>query len=291
MRLNTRNIIFVAAGVVVMAVLIFLGTRDTAAPDADATQTAAVSGPLFPGIAPEDVVRFEIRGFEQTPDPADPTPTPTATPLPDAPPVDMGPIDPGEVIMTQSEGGVWTIDEATNSTDRETDQLIVVGTVANVLDLEFADQFSLSNTESTLANFGLENPSYEIIIATADTEQTLTLGSLNPGGRRYYALLNDDQDTIPLVATDILDNVVDYTLEPPYVPAPTDTPTPLPTANPFSEVEQTATADALMQQMMTAQAESAPTETPVGPVGPVPSTDEEATEEAVAEPEATEEID
>ncbi len=290
MRLNTRNIVLVLVGVAVMAALIFFGTRDADAPAEEATETAAESGPLFPEIAAEDVVRFEVRGFEQEPDPDDPTPTPTATPFPDAPPTEPPAMDPGEVVLTKDDEDIWTIEEATNSTDRETDQLIVVGTIANVAGLEYADRFSINDTESTLENFGLVEPSYEIILETADTTQTLTLGNTNPGGRRFYAQLDGDDETIYLVATDILNNVVNYTLEPPYVPAPTDTPTPLPTANPFSEVEQTATADAMIQEMMTAQAESAPTETPLGPA-PAPSNDDdEATEEVTEEVEATEEM-
>lgn len=48
--------------------------------------------------------------------------------------------------------------------------------------------------------------------------------------------------TIYLVPKDVVDALINYIISPPYLPLPTSTPTLLPTANPFSEVEQTATA-------------------------------------------------
>jgi hypothetical protein len=306
MRINGRNLIFIAIGLIVMVALIVLGTRDANAPDGngDPTETAAQIGPLFPDLSEENVVRFEIRGFEREPeevDPEEPTATPTPTPLPDVE-VETGPIDPGEVIMTKDDENIWTIEEATNSTDREPDQLIIVGAMSLVVGLEYDDRFSLEETGGALEDFGLDDPAYEIVLSDGETDATLTLGDTNPAGQRYYATLNDDTDTVYLVTTSILNNIVDYTLEPPYVPAPTATPTPFPTANPFSEVEQTATAEVELGATATAEAEFMATieaASATEDVGPAPadgdtSDEDEANEEADAdadEDEATEEAD
>jgi hypothetical protein len=50
------------------------------------------------------------------------------------------------------------------------------------------------------------------------------------------------QQTVYVVAKDVVDNLIRLIQQPPYLALPTATNTPLPTANPFSEVDQTATA-------------------------------------------------
>ncbi|MDX2136605.1 MAG: DUF4340 domain-containing protein [Chloroflexota bacterium] len=57
------------------------------------------------------------------------------------------------------------------------------------------------------------------------------------------ALVNfTGQQTVYVVAKDVVDNLIRLIQQPPYLALPTATNTPLPTANPFSEVDQTATA-------------------------------------------------
>jgi hypothetical protein len=260
MRFNARNLILLLVGAGVAGALIFFGTRDPGDATAPATETAAQPGPLFPQVNTEDVTRFEIRSLAQT------SATEEATP-PDS---DDDAPQPSLVVMQRDEEGIWTITEATNSTDRDADQMIIVGTVGNVVGLQYADSFSVEEAAADLSDFGLSEPAYEIVISDDEADYKLMLGAKNPGGRRYYVQQSDDTDTVYLAPADILDNVVNYIAQPPYIPPPTATPTPFPTANPYSEVEQTATAQAASEATATAQAEAAD----LGPEAPATETDD-----------------
>lgn len=261
MRLNTRNLIGIVAVLLVMGAMLYLGTR----PDMDeATETpeaADVSGPLFADLDEEAVDRFEVRR------------------LPDLTAADeaegdeeAAPIEPPYVVMTRDEEALWHIDEATHSTDREADQMMVTGSASLMAGLSYAEQFASDD----IGTFGLDAPQAEIVLGAGEDAVTLRIGDKNPGGTRYYVQLADDTEAVYMVVSDIIDNVLAYADTPPYVPAPTATPTPFPTANPYSEVEQTATAQVELD--MTATAEAIPTATPTPePVGPQPDneTDDE----------------
>jgi len=207
--------------------------------------------------------------------------------------------DPARVVIRRDADNFWQITEATNATERGVDQATVTGVVGIVATLAYNDSFSLEEAGRTLADYGLEEPQYEIVLATSDAEYHIYLGNKNPGETRYYARLNDDADTVYLVASDIADNVVRYIDQPPYVPAPTPTATATATPNPYSEVEMTQTAQAQFDATATAFAEMA-TSTPsaVGPEAPegvteeplAPVTTEEAEEATEEAEEATEAV-
>ncbi|MEO0560755.1 MAG: DUF4340 domain-containing protein [Chloroflexota bacterium] len=281
MRLNTRNLIFIGVAVVVMVALILIqrGGDDTE-PDATPTETTEISGLYFPDLAAEDIERLEIR---EVPQPIEETEE--ADSDEEVEDAEAGAPEVAEVVITKDDEDFWTIETATNSTDRGTDQVTVVGVVSILAELGYADRFSLEDVPGDAATFGLNPAAFEIVLADAETEYVLFVGSQNPGGQRYYVQTPDDNDTIFLTAADILTNVLDYVDAPPYVPPSTPTPTAFPTANPFSEVEQTATAQFNLDATATALAEIMPTATPEPDLaGPdLPSDDEEATEEATDE--------
>jgi len=292
MRMNTRNMILLVVLVIIIGGLIFYNSRSTDN-SADSTPTAvAETGLLFPDANKDTINRFEIHELPQTPDEnAEPTATPTPVLDPEAV-VETEPAELGLLVMSKDEGGVWTIDESTNSTDRAVDQVTVVGTMSVVAELDYSDRFTLEEG-TTLADFGLEEPQYEILIADAENEYTAYVGSKNPGNTRFYVRINDDEETIYLISSSVLNNVLDDIDKPPYVPAPTATPTEFPTANPYSEVEQTATAQVELDASATAGAEFNATATAIAEetalIGPEePQSTEEATEEMTAE--ATEEM-
>ena len=281
MRLNTRNMVLLAALVVVIAGLMYLNTQDSGDEVTDEpTETAAETGRLFPDADENTINRFEIRELERSSDateePEEAAAESTEEPIPAGPPI---------LIMSKDEGGVWTIDEATNSTDRAVDQTVVVGTMGIVAEIDYADRFTLEETEGALSDYGLDEPEYQVLLADDENEYVFFLGNRTAGNARYYARINDDEETVYLLNTAILQNVLDDLEEPPYVPAPTATPTAFPTANPFSEVEQTATAQADFDATSTAIAEFDMTATAVAEeaaeIGPdAPETEEpEATEE------------
>lgn len=267
MRLNARNLIGIGVVIAVMVGLIFFGTRSTDAPDVTPeAETVANTGDLFTDVDEAAITRFEVRRLA-TDEAADGE--------------EVEAIEPPYVVMTKDDESIWTIAEATNSTERDADQMMVTGSVGLVVGLAYTDSFSLEETESTLAAFGLENPQAELVLAGEDVEYRVALGNKNPGGTRYYVQTGEDADTVYLVASDILDNVLNFTDAPPYVPPPTATPTAFPTANPYSEVEQTATAQVELEQTATAQAELFATPTPqeAGPDLPEAESTEEPAED------------
>lgn len=246
MRLNTQNGLALLALVVLGGVLVFFGTRQADAPTEDET-TVNEGGALLPEIDTTQVTRFEVRTF------------------PAANADDTAASEPAEVIIERGDDDIWNITQATNATERGTDQATVQGVVDIVADLNAANSFSLGE-EQSLADFGLAEPRHEILLVTADETHRLRLGNKNPAQTRYYVLLGDSDDPVYTVVSDLLDNVVRLVNEPPYVPPPTPTPTATATPNPYSEVEQTATAQAVIEQAATDQAAPAgpqePTEAP-----------------------------
>lgn len=279
MRMNTRNLILMAVLVVAMIVMVFLGTRPEDLDPADPLETAGDSGALFPDADENAINRFEIRQLPAQP-PADATEAPTATEEPTEGEPAPDPAAEIVVVMTKDDADIWTISEATNATEREADQTLVVGTMSIVAGYEYSDRITSVTDEEARAAFGLVPPQYEIVLADDTNTYRLFLGDKNPGGSRYYAQLEGDSETVYLLNAAQLDNVVNYVNDPPYVPPPTATPTPTATPNPFSEVEQTATAQAALDATATMQAGIIATaeSVEVGPEAPADET-EEATEE------------
>ncbi len=199
--------------------------------------------------------------------------------------------DTGETtVLTKDEGGAWAITEATNSTDRATDQAAVTTALNTLATLASSESFTTEN----LADFGLDAPTHTIVLTAVDgTTHTLLVGGKAPANPRYYSLLDDDATTVYVVNSTGVDSVTGLIAAPPYVPAPTATATFTPSPNPYSEVEQTATAaieqEATMQSLFATMTATAGGESTAEATAEAASADvtEEATE-AVAE--ATEEV-
>jgi protein-disulfide isomerase len=138
-------------------------------------------------------------------------------------------------------------------------------------------------TTENLADFGLDSPAYTLVMTAADsTTYTLLVGNKAPANPRYYALLNDDTSTVYVVQQTQVSQLTNLIATPPYVPPPTATVTFTPSPNPYSEVEQTATA--VVEQTATTGAIFAQmTAEATGEVTAEVEATEEATEENVAE--------
>lgn len=136
---------------------------------------------------------------------------------------------------------VWTISNATASTDRPTDSLQAENAVVIFSALTLTDQFE----SDTLASFGLDAPHYTLTATDADGKtHRIAIGIKNPTAPRYYVLRNDETATVYQVPNDQLDALINLLQNPPYMPPPTSTPMPSSTPNPYSEVQQTQTAEA-----------------------------------------------
>jgi protein-disulfide isomerase len=189
--------------------------------------------------------------------------------------------DTGETtVLAKDAADVWTVSEATNSSDRATDQEAVTTALGTFTALASSENFTTEN----LADFGLDTPTYTLVMTAADgTTYTLLVGNKAPANPRYYALVNDDTSTVYVVQQTQVNQLTNLIATPPYVPPPTATATFTPSPNPYSEVEQTATAaveqtattEALFAQM-TAEATGEAT-------AEAEAATEEATEEAAAE--------
>jgi protein-disulfide isomerase len=219
MRLNSRTVILLIVSLVVI-VAVLLITNPASAPSETPTPVAG-SGPVF-----GDLDQSTISGI---------TITNNAT---------------GEqTVLAKDDGGAWAVTEATNSTDRATDQEAVSTALGVFAGLASSESFTADN----LADFGLDSPDYTLTMAAADgTTYTVLVGNRTPANPRYYALINDDPSTIYAVQQTQVNQLTNLITTPPYVPPPTATATFTPSPNPYSEVEQTATA--VVEQTATTEA-------------------------------------
>lgn len=265
MRLNRNTILLALVGLVVIVAVLLINNTPASAPDETPTPEGAVSGPLFEGVEADSVSRLEVRDNWTR----------------------------ARTVLVKDEGGSWSI-EATNSADRAADQTLAGEQPGQVVALQSVDRFESAD----LASFGLANPAYTLALTGADGTSTLLhIGNRNPAGNRYYTVLETTSDPLPevdateaaapesteavdstpepivtlepvvtlegtqtiyLVAQTSLSSLIDLIAEPPYVPAPTATPTATNTPNPYSEVEMTATAQAVFESLdATATAQAA----------------------------------
>ncbi|NWG18528.1 MAG: DUF4340 domain-containing protein [Chloroflexi bacterium] len=235
MRLNRGTLILLVVSVIVIAAVLVLNSQPASAPAPTPEATAEGAGPLFPDVTEDALVRFEA--------------------------INNG---SGEkTVLTRDEGGVWTVAEATNTSDLATDQDKAKSVVGLLVGLAATDSFT---TESP-TDFGLDAPTHTYVLTDKDgAAYTLKIGNKSPTTPRYYALVGDDTATVYVLPQDQVDNLARQMITvPPYVASPTPTPTATRTPNPYSEVEQTATAaveQTLAAEMLTATAEATLEATP-----------------------------
>jgi hypothetical protein len=239
MRLKPGTILTLVGAIAVIVVGILLNDQQSATPTATATPTAAGegAGPLFPSIADPanqaGIVRFEVQD------------------------VTAG----TKLIMTKdTTTNNWAVTESAVPGDQGTDQTKAVAAMSRLAGLNATQRFPLG--ETALATFGLDAPNTILILTdSAGATYTVRVGAANAATRRYYALVNDDTATVYVVNQSDIDGLKGQITAPPYLPTATPTITPTASPNPFSEVEQTATAvveqTATMDALMTVVAATA----------------------------------
>jgi hypothetical protein len=275
MRLKPGTILTFLGALAVIIVGIALSNQQAATPAATATPTAAGegAGPIFAAIADPanqaGIVRFEVQD------------------------VTAG----TKIIMTKdATTSNWAVTESAVPGDQGTDQAKAVAAMSRLAGLNATQSFPLGDT--ALSTFGLDAPNTILILTdSAGATYTVRVGTANAATRRYYALVNDDVVTVYVINQADIDSLKGQITAPPYLPTATPTITFTPSPNPFSEVEQTATAvveqTATMDAMMTvvaatlestaevtaeataeATTEAAATSTPIPPPSatPVPAT-------------------
>jgi chemotaxis protein histidine kinase CheA len=160
MRLNRGTIALLLVSLVVIIGITLLSNQPPA--ETTPTPSAANAGPVFENISADTVNSLEV--------------------------VDN--LTGATTVLSKDEGGAWEIAQATNSTDRAVDQELVSLGLSDFVGLESSDSFE----SDSLADFGLDQPSRSIIVTTDDgSVYTLHIGSENPNGDRYYALVEVEQ--------------------------------------------------------------------------------------------------
>lgn len=234
MRLNRGTLLILVLAISVIAISMVVSTQPAEAPsDGLVLSEGSVSLPLFDALTADSVTRLVV----------------------------LNNADGAGTVLAR-DGEAWTIAQATNHTDRAVHVENAAARVQEALALTASDSFEGQN----LADFGLTTPQYIITLADAEgNTKTLYIGGQNPGGTRYYVLLNADAPLLPvtdeathyepvtlgesgliyLVPQTMVNGLANLITNPPYEPAPTATPMPSATLNPLSEVEQaTATHEA-----------------------------------------------
>ncbi len=249
MRLNRGTLILIVISVVVIVAITLLSNQQASAPAAAGTPTAtAAVTQVFPELTDTSkVVRFDATNLT----------------------------DSTKVAMTKDAGGVWTIVDATNSQDLATDQTKASTAVNSMAALVAADKFETDKP----ADFGLDAPKYKLVLTDSDGKTyTLQIGNAAVANQRYYVQVNDDTKNVYVIAKDSIDALTGLIIGPAYVASPTPTATSTSTPNPYSEVEQTATQNAIQQQVY-----STMTATALGTYAPTAVPTEAATSEVTAE--------
>ncbi len=251
MKLDRGTLILLVASLVVIGAVLLLSSQPASAPAQTATTTPS-AGPIFPDIADVNnqgkIVRFEV---------VDNTTT-------------------FKVVMTKDAStNVWAVVEATNMQPLATDQTKAVGTMSVLASLTALDRFETDKP----ADFGLDAPKYTMTLTDSDGKTyVLKIGNQAAANPRYYGQVNEDVKTVYILQKDLVDNLINQINVPPYVASPTPTATPTRTPNPYSEVEQTATAQVVQQQFFATL-----TATAAGTFPPGTEATAEVTGEATAE--------
>lgn len=252
MRFDRGTLILLVASLIVIGAVLLLSSQPAAAPAQTAATTTPSVGPIFPDIADVNnqgkIVRFEV---------VDNTTT-------------------FKVVMTKdATTNVWAVVEATNIQQLPTDQVKAVGTMSVLASLTALDRFETDKP----ADFGLDAPKYTLTLTDSDGKTfVLKIGNQAAANPRYYAQVNEDVKTVYILQKDLVDNLINQITVPPYVASPTPSPSPSRTPNPYSEVEQTATAQVIQQQFFATL-----TATAAGTLPPGAELTAEATGEATAE--------
>lgn len=92
------------------------------------------------------------------------------------------------ITLSQSAtDGLWSVVDNPNAAQ----QVAVDTAIANFVNIQSSNRFNADD----LAPYGLVTPAYTIVISDSTTH-TLRIGNRNPAGTRFYALVDDDTQTV-----------------------------------------------------------------------------------------------
>lgn len=168
MRLNRGTLALLVVLLLVIVGVLVVNNQQANAPGDPTATPNTTTGPLLPGVPVENIARYEIR--DNT------TGTFTA--------------------VTKVAGGDWVID-ATNALEGRSPESSLIDTTAGQI---VAINYNTTFEDDNLADFGLDQPDYTVLITTTSGElYTVYIGAKAPTAPRYYAVLA--QGTSDVAAT------------------------------------------------------------------------------------------
>lgn len=158
MRLNRGTLALLVVLLLVIVGVLVVNNQQANAPGDPTATPNTTTGPLLPGVPVENIARYEIR--DNT------TGTFTA--------------------VTKVAGGDWVID-ATNALEGRSPESSLIDTTAGQI---VAINYNTTFEDDNLADFGLDQPDYTVLITTTSGElYTVYIGAKAPTAPRYYAVL------------------------------------------------------------------------------------------------------
>ena len=194
MRLNRTTLLLLFGSLGVILVALLLINLPVSAPESETPMPGeAISGPVF----------------------ADPDSTGISQ-------LSLTQADGTSLLLSRDDAG-WRF-ETEAYADREVDVAVLQANLDRLPDLRYSDQFAAQN----LAVYGLDAPGFTLSIRSGESSESFALGNLNPGETRYYALRNDDSETVYLLTpTSVLDALKSLIANPPLLALPTPRPQPV----------------------------------------------------------------
>lgn len=159
MRLNRGTILLVIVALVVIVGALILNNNQAAAPGVPTATPGTTSVAVFPDVRTDAVTSAAVRDNRT-----------------------------GALTQLIRARENWAI-QATNATDRAADPAQIETLLSSLVTLQGEGAFEAGTAESPLSRYGLDQPAYTVFLTTANQAYTVYIGSNNPAGNRYYAVV------------------------------------------------------------------------------------------------------
>jgi hypothetical protein len=180
----------------------------------------------------------ELGGGKKT---AEATPTPSPRTMWDFPAEKINRIEVQDLAtkdrarLTKNESGDWQIEQPIQYPADQNRLRSLTGRLAKIVASR-----AITNTPADLAPFGLLTGTLDVQIGLTENQtHTLLVGDKNPQGFSYYVKADDDP-TMYLVSSGLIDDLRRLITEPPRKPTPTPTFTATPVVTPTATITATA---------------------------------------------------
>lgn len=310
MRLNRGTIILLVVGLIVIGAVLFVNNQQASVPATPTATTQPGAGPILADVTGADVTAVQVRNNDSG------AYTALARAADGLWAIDATLRTDRDVDQTAAQNAITSAGVLASVDRFESDDLaqfgldtprftIYVETADAAYYIHVGDQNPFNRTYLTVQTEDVAPFDPEVTPDPEATEEAPEVTVPEPPGEATAeaepaAIETSAPESTPeaivtlsgtqLIYTIIAANIDDLTVlvdTPPYVPPPTATPTATSTPNPYSEVEMTATAQAVFDQLvMTATAQAAPEATAAAEATEEPAMSTPVVDEPTAEPTA-----